>query len=165
MPCSEHNGNVNINAALMWGWDPAARNWIKDCFYTPASGKGLGGLDADARPGWVPTALCPFLEGSPRVRASQPRFTGGQHGWAFHQQQKQGKVAPSEPVVFSHLLIRTKDGCFHSGLLQRKDKPLESSQEQLWELLVPAIQVSFLFPSFALLHSWRAELSMGFFPH
>lgn len=51
----------------MLGLDPAAISWIKGCFYTPASGKGFGGLEAAASLGWVPAAPSLLLEGSPRA--------------------------------------------------------------------------------------------------
>lgn len=112
---------------------------------------------------WRPGDRCMSWLGTGSPVSTPRGVTWGQCGWASHQQQKQGKSSPSELAAFFHPLICTKTGCLHSGPLPTPGEATWETSEQLWELLVLLFPVSFLFHSFALLLSWRPELSVFFF--
>lgn len=146
----------------MWGLDSAAISWIKGWFYTPASGKGFGGLDADACPGWVLAAPCLLLEGSPRVSASPSSPKGSMDELSWSSRNKGSWILASR-LSSSTSWYAPRMDAFTVTFCLCQEEPLERSREQLWELVVLPVQVSFLF-SFALLPSWRAELRTVF-PH
>lgn len=91
-------------------------------------------------------------------RAS-PGWLEGSIDELSHSGRNKGHWLPvsQSPSPTSWDAPRTDDFTVDFCLCQHK--PLERSQEQLWELLILPVHVNFLFPLFASLPSWREELS------
>lgn len=139
----------------MWGLDPAVINWIKGYFTFLPLERVLGAWrQMHVMAGyWQPCILYPGNPGLPE--GSMDELPTSSRNKGDHLPLN---LLPSSPSWHEPRLDAfTVAFCLHH------DKHLERPHEQLWELLVPLIQVSFLFHLFALLPFWRAELSEFFF--